>query len=43
MRVGVPYTLAVYLVGLDFDGVMVVRSPLAKLIYDEYGVEGLKK
>lgn len=42
-RLGVPLELAQYLVDMDADSSIVVRSPLAALIYEKLGKEGLKK
>ena len=41
VRMGIPVGLAQYLVNMDADGMMVLRSPLALLVLHSLGKEGL--
>ena len=41
VRIGVPFELAVHLVNMDMEAVMVVQTPLAMVVHNERGKEGL--
>ena len=43
IRIGVPAALAEYLVQMDLDGYVVVRSPLTMEIHEKEGTEGLRR